>query len=92
MKIIRDSGFSTQLYKILKFIAADKISAARQFEKELNMKIKNLKDFPRQYRASRYFDDEDYRDLIHRGYTIIYKVEKERIVVLEIFKWQNRET
>jgi plasmid stabilization system protein ParE len=46
MKIIRDGGFSTQLYKILKFIAADKISAARQFEKELNMKIKKPQGFP----------------------------------------------
>ena len=90
MIIIRDRYFSKQLYSILKTIASDKISAARQFEKQLNKKIKNLLDFPYQYRASHYFDHKDYRDLIHQGYTVIYKVEEERIIILEIFKWQNR--
>ena len=90
MIIIRDSYFSKQLYGILKTIASDKVSAAKLFEKQLNKKIKNLLDFPYQYRASHYFDNKAYRDLIHQGYTIIYKVEEERIVILEIFKWQNR--
>jgi plasmid stabilization system protein ParE len=90
MIIIRDIYFIAHLYDILRNIANDKPSAARTFEKELNCKIRNLLDFPYQYRASRYFKESAYRDLIHKGYTIIYKVEKERIVVLEIFKWQNR--
>ncbi len=90
MIIIRDSYFSKQLFSILKIIANDKISAAKLFEKQLNKKIKNLLNFPYQYRASHYFDHEVYRDLIHQGYTVIYKVEKGRIVILEIFKWQNR--
>jgi len=71
-------------------IRQDKVSASIQFEKQLNKKIKNLVDFPYQYRASYYFDNKAYRDLIHQGYTVIYKVEKERIIILEIFKWQDR--
>jgi len=90
MMIIRDTFFSKQLYNILKIIASDKVSAAKLFEKELNKKIKNLIDFPYQCRASYYFDNKAYRDLIHQGYTVIYKVEEERIIILEIFKWQNR--
>ena len=90
MIIIRDSYFSKQLYGILKIIARDKVSASRIFEKQLNKKIKNIIDFPYQYRASHYFENKDYRDLIHQGYTVIYKVEDERIIILEIFKWQNR--
>ena len=90
MTIIRDSYFSKQLYGILKIIAIDKVSASRVFEKELKKKIKNLVDFPYQCRASHYFENKAYRDLIHQGYTVIYKVELERIVILEIFKWQNR--
>jgi len=90
MMIIRDIYFSKQLYSILKIVAKDKPSAARLFEKKLNKKINNLLIFPYQYRASYYFEDKAYRDLTYQGYTIIYKVEDKRIIILEIFKWQNR--
>jgi plasmid stabilization system protein ParE len=90
MKIEKKPKFLKELFSILKHIKKDKVSASIQFEKQLNKKIKNLIDFPYQYRASYYFEDKAYRDLIHQGYTIIYKVEQERIIILEIFKWQNR--
>jgi plasmid stabilization system protein ParE len=90
MKIEKKPKFLKELFSILKLINKDKVSASIQFEKQLNKKIKNLIDFPYQYRASYYFEDKAYRDLIHQGYTIVYKVEKERIIILEIFKWQNR--
>ena len=90
MRIEKKPKFLKELLCILRYIKKDKVSASIQFEKELNKKIKNLIDFPYQYRASYYFEDTSYRDLIHQGYTIIYKVEIERIVILEIFKWQDR--
>ncbi len=43
-----------------------------------------------QDRAFFYMEDKAYRDMIYQGYTIIYKVEKEKILILEIFKWQNK--
>jgi len=90
MKIEKKPKFLKELFSILKLIKKDKVSASIQFEKQLNKKIKNLIDFPYQYRASYYFEDKAYRDLIHQGYTIVYKVEQECIIILEIFKWQNR--
>ncbi|GAB6044591.1 hypothetical protein JCM11957_01890 [Caminibacter profundus] len=39
------------------------------------------------YRKSIYFDDENYRDLIHKGYTIIYKIEKDKIIPIDNGKW-----
>jgi len=90
MNIIRDIAFSAQLHGVLKLIAKDKVSAALRFEKELSKRIKTLVAFPYQCRVSYYFEDKSYRDLIYQGYTIIYKVEKERIIILEIFKWQDR--
>ncbi len=90
MTIEKKPRFLRKLVSILKLIREDKVSASVQFEKQLNKKIKNLIDFPYQYRASHYFDNKAYRDLIHQGYTVIYKVELERIIILEIFKWQNR--
>jgi len=90
MTIEKKPKFTYALMHILRRIKNDKILAARKFEKTLNKKIKNLIDFPYQYRASYYFDEKVYRDMIHQGYTIIYKVDKERIIILEIFKWQER--
>lgn len=90
MKIVKDIYFQKQLYSILKHIAKDKKSAAIKFEKELSTKFKTIKDNPLMYRKSKYFEDEVYRDLVHYGYTIIYKTEESRILILEIFKWQNR--
>jgi plasmid stabilization system protein ParE len=90
MTIEKKPKFLKELFSILRLIRGDKISASIQFEKQLNKKIKNLQDFPYQYRASYYFEDKSYRDLIYQGYTVIYKVEDERIIILEIFKWQDR--
>ena len=41
-------------------------------------------------RPSIYFEDEKYRDLVFKGYTVIYKVEDNEIKILDIFKWQDR--
>lgn len=90
MKIIFEPLFSDGLLNILNYISKDKKSASLKFKKELKKKISDLKENPYIYRASYYFKDESYRDLIHHGYTIIYKVEDDTIMILEIFKWQDR--
>jgi len=90
MKIIFEPLFSDGLLNILNYISKDKKSASLKFKKELKKKISDLKENPYIYRASYYFEDESYRDLIHHGYTIIYKVEDDTIMILEIFKWQDR--
>ena len=71
-------------------IAKDKKSASKKFNKDLNDKINLLLDSPFMCRKSIYFEDIKYRDLIFKGYTIIYKVEDDVIKVLDIFKWQDR--
>lgn len=90
MTIIRDTKYKKQLLTILRYIANDKVSASINFRKELDEKIANLIESPFIYRPSYYFDNSNYRDLIYQGYTIIYKIETERILILEIFKWMDR--
>lgn len=41
-------------------------------------------------RKSKYINDENYRDLIFKGYTTIYKIEENQIKILDIFKWEDR--
>ena len=91
MKIVIEIGFSTPLLKILTTIAKDKKSASKKFNKDLKEKIKLLFESPFMCRLSIYFEDKKYRDLIFKGYTIIYKVEENEIRVLDIFKWQDRQ-
>ena len=78
------------LMDILKRIKNDKPTASKKFEKELENKIQNLPHSPFMCRKSYYFEDENYRDLVYSGYTIIYKVTKDTIMILEIFKWIDR--
>ena len=54
------------------------------------MIIENIVSFPYKYRKSYYFEDESYRDLIYKGYTIIYKIDEQTIKILDIFKWQDK--
>jgi len=82
--------FLEQFNTILTHIAYDKKSAAYDFKRSVQKNITLLKEHPFMCRKSYYFKDKAYRDLIYQGYTIIYKVEDERILILEIFKWQNR--
>ena len=82
--------FLEQFNTILTHISQDKKSTAYDFKKSMQKKFILLKAHPLMCRKSHYFEDTAYRDLIHHGYTVIYKVENEHILILEIFKWQNR--
>lgn len=90
MKIIIETSFSKPLLQILTTISKDKKSAAIKFNKDLREKIDLLLNSPFMCRPSTYFEDTKYRDLVFKGYTVIYKVENNEIKVLDIFKWQNR--
>jgi plasmid stabilization system protein ParE len=88
MQIKRSRKFLNQLLNILEYIAQDKLSASKKFKKELDLEIDSLTNFPFKYRKSRYFDDENIRYMIFKGYTIIYRINKEKdyIEIVRIFK------
>lgn len=90
MKLIRQSGYLRALQNILRYIALDNPPAAIQFERELNARFKLICTQPKMCRASIYMNDPSYRDLIYQGYTVIYKIEADRLLLLDIFKWQLR--
>jgi len=92
MKIVKTKSFLDALDNILCYIAEDKKSAATQFYKDINKKIKDLKDFPFMYHKSYYFDDEYIRDLTHKGYSIPYKVDLEEnvIFIIGITKYRRK--
>lgn len=90
MKIVYEESFSKSLLNILAFISKDKKSAAIKFKKNLKEKIELLRVSPLMCEKSKFISDENYRDLIFKGYTTIYKIEENKIKVLEIFKWKDK--
>ena len=87
MKVIESRQFKDELRAIAFYIKKDKLSASIDFVKNLKKTIKRLVDFPYQYKKSIYFDNDEIRDMVYRGYTVIYEIntEKDTLVLLSIF-------
>jgi len=87
MRVIRTKKFIKLLQNILDYIAKDKVNAAKRFKKGIDEQIDHLINFPYKCRSSYYYNDENTRDMIFNGYTIIYRIsqEKQLIEILEIF-------
>ncbi len=47
---------------------------------------------PFKFRKSFYFEDENVRDMIFKGYTLPYlvNIQKDTFVLLDIFKWKEQ--
>jgi len=90
LQIVYEESFSKSLLNILAFISKDKKSAAIKFKSNLKEKIELLRVSPFMCEKSKYINNDNYRDLIFKGYTTIYKIEENQIKVLEIFKWEDR--
>ena len=87
MKIIRSRKYQIRLLIILEYIAKDKVTASRAFQKELDKSIKNIPNFPYKHRESIYFDEKNIRDLVYKKYTIVYEInlDTNSIEILDIF-------
>ncbi len=92
MKIIESDEYKIRLREITQYIKKDKKVAAVNFAKELRKSIGNLKNYPFKFRKSVYFDDENIRDMIYKGYTITYEIniQNETIEILDIFNQNKR--
>ena len=73
------SAFVNRLEGFVEVIAEDKPSAARKFHKDIITACKEIQNFPYKHRKSIYFDDENIRDLVHKGFVIIYKIDGDTI-------------
>ena len=91
MKIIYSPRSQSTLQQIKAFIAKDSVSRANSFIKHLKKQISAIKDMPFRYRKSDYFDDENVREMVYKGYTIIFFIddETETILILGIKKYKE---
>lgn len=89
MKISFKDTFIVRLGKQLDYIAIDSPSNARRFKNGLFKLIKRIPSNPFKHRKSIYFDDQNIRDLIFKGYTIVYRINNNVIEVFGFVKYQN---
>ncbi len=86
--------FNIKLQSQLDFIAKGKPSTARKFKIDLLKALKSLSKMPFQYRKSIFFESEEIRDLVFKGYVIIYQVDKvkDQILVFGIINFDENST
>lgn len=89
MTIQTGEDFTNRLADILIFIAKDSKQRAFDFKNELEKSISSLDYMPYKLRKSIYFDDENIRDFIFKGYCIPYEIDlkNEQITLISIIKW-----
>ena len=77
MKIRYKASFINRLEKQIEYIAKDNPQAAINFRDELMERIQQILQNPYLYRKSVYFNDPSIRDLIFKGYTIVFRISNE---------------
>lgn len=89
MKIFFKDTFVFRLEKQLDYIAHNSPANARRFKNDLMKMIIDIPSNPLKNRKSIWFDDQNIRDLIFKGYTIVYRINNNTIEVFGFVKYQN---
>ena len=74
MKIVFKGPFQSRLESQVEYISQDSPLRARKFKSDLFKKIREIPRNPYSYRKSVYFNDKTIRDLIFKGYTIVFRL------------------
>ena len=84
-------SFGDKLNDQVNYIAQDKPGAARKFKSDIIKRIKEIPKMPYACRKSIFFDREDIRDLVFKGYIVVYKVDKDNefITVFGFTEYKN---
>lgn len=91
MIIIYQPRFIDSFANILDYISIDSKNNAINFKKDIKERIENIPSMPFKCRKSIYFNDDNIRDLIFKGYTIVYKINEkdETLLIVGIKKYQQ---
>ena len=92
MELVFSDESLKDLRAIRDFIAFDFTARADRFITQMLSQIESTIDNPFRFRKSIYFEDNRYRDMIFRGYTIVIRVDETAIVVLAVFRARNYES
>lgn len=85
-KVFITQNAQDDLRHIFSYIAEDSVRNAKIFISELEEKINTLSTLPERasYMPENEFFGTDYRQLMHRKYRVIYRIDKNEIYVLRV--------
>jgi plasmid stabilization system protein ParE len=89
MKIKVLSTFSNDLADQIDYISKDKPNAARKFKSDIIKSIKGIPENPYRYRKSIYFEDNNIREIVFKGYKIVFRIKNNSIEVFGFIKQQS---
>ena len=91
MRVELLDAFIDQLNDQVDFIARDKPTAARKFKNDILKEVKQIGQRPFSFRHSDYFEEENYRDMVFKGYKVVFKIdeEKDTVFVLGLVNMQK---
>ena len=75
MKILFTDDFKESLKEILKFIKQDSKDRAYNFRDSLKNEIMKIPERPYSYRENLTMKDTQVRDLIFKGYVVVFVIE-----------------
>ncbi len=84
MKIKFTKSFKDKLNSQIEYIANDKPKAARKFKNDLLLKVSKIPEMPYMYRKSIFFEDDYIRELIFKGYIVVFRINREKSLI-EVF-------
>ncbi len=87
MKIIYSIQAKKQLYSIKEYISLDSRKNAIEYLSKIKNKIEILSFYPYIGKVNSTFNLDYIRDFVVFGYKIIYKINKENILILAIYKY-----
>jgi len=84
MKIIWSPLSIERIEEIANYIRDDSVNASIVWVKAVFSKIERLKRYPKSGRIVPEAEREDIREIIYRNYRIIYRIDKNRLVILTV--------
>ncbi len=92
MKIVFKESFLKRLETQIEYISLDSPQQARKFKNNILSRIKEIPSNPYKYRKSIYFNNPLIRDLIYKGYTIVFRISESRIEIFGFVHYHKNPT
>jgi plasmid stabilization system protein ParE len=89
MRIRLQDDFLLALNNQVDYISREKPIVARKFKNDLLKNIRKDLKQPFHFKKSRYFDNENIRDYVFKGYVSVYEVDVEQQIVSVFIKYKD---
>ncbi len=91
MTVNLTESFLELLSEQVRYIYKDKPVAALKFRKDIIRNLKKDLKFPFHFKKSIYYENENIRDYVFKGYTCVYEIDinKKTVFVFGIVKYKN---